>query len=427
MNFKAIIERGNIRKAFVFLPNFAAAKASIYFIPIAIAAFASAQIYGAIELSQSVGLLIAAIIVGAPLAGITQLHLVRNRHDVVDQIWTVNAAGCALSLIATVLAWTLGARLDMILVCAAFGAAATHNCASSSGRMFGKRNLTAWADGTAMIVAAVAVAITILITGEQSLSALILVYVGLTVISLLASLTAIFVKLQPGLASRLTEAFRIGMPMVLFGIVSMWLGVGGRITVGFLVPGDLAAYGVAFRIAGLTLGIHQLLQTALFAKVYKARTRQADRLTAPFLAGVCVLALAVSLAGGFVVGQFRLASLTGDGMATFRSILPIVSIQVFFWIATAMLQVRINRSRLSQRAILPILIVTLTGAAAMVLAVKLGLVGIVGLSWLIALHAATYFATSWTLLVRKGLVHRWIGTVGAAGGGLLALAAVLHT
>jgi hypothetical protein len=88
-----------------------------------------------------------------------------------------------------------------------------------------------------------------------------------------------------------------------------------------------------------------------------------------------------------------------------------------------MTQVRINRSRLAGRAIIPTLVVTL-GGMALVFAIGIFVTAdIVILSWLIAAHAALFFFTNVWLLARRGIPHRRLALIGAVGGALLCLIA----
>lgn len=412
---------------FGFLASFALAKLSIYFIPLLLAATTSAEVYGGIEFSWSVGLLLSGFLAGAPLSGATQRYLVLGDRDVGDIVALTAAVLCLLGLAVWAGGSLLAASPAIAIATTGFAIATVHNCTSALFRMLGRRNLTAWADGTATLVTGLLVLIVWLISGRVTLGALTLGF-GLFGIAAAAVALLAFVRVRrPDLKGRLQRAWTIGLPMVAGGVLAMWLGVGGRLTIGLLTPHDVAAYGVAFRVAGLTLGLHQLATTALFARVYAARTRAADRMFAPFLVAVGAASLGIAVFGGPLVAYFAFSSLQGGGEAVFLRILPVVCIQVFFWIGFAMLQLRLNRSRLAGQAFWPLFWVTVGGAGLILASGKWGGLGPLGICWGIALHSACYFATAWWVLARRGLPHMRLGLTGVAGGCALTLVALLET
>jgi hypothetical protein len=206
----------------------------------------------------------------------------------------------------------------------------------------------------------------------------------------------------------------------------MWIGSGGRIMIGLLAPSGLAVYSVAFRFAGLALGLHQIAITGLFAYLYRARTRVADRLFSIFLL-VVLLALAIlPFAIGILLHFVHMAALQGPGGDLVFRLLPILGLQIFLWIAFAMFQLRVNRSGLASRSILPMLAVTLGGIGGIYVAVTLFSVGLVGLCWLIAFHNLLYVACFWWLLVSVRLPHRRMGWTVLVGVCLLSGLALLQ-
>ena len=408
-----------------FLANFGAAKLVIYLLPLAIAKFAPPATYGGIEVAWSAALLGAMVLVGAPLSGATQRYLIRKDRAVADEILGLTALFCGLSTIACFLARRWVTDSDALMALAALATAIIHNGCSAFFRMLGRRNFTAWADGTATLCAGLVVLAARLMVWQATPEAVVSCYLVLNVTVTLAAVIGFVATRKPGVLRRFWLSATIGLPMVAGAVLAIWLGVGGRLTVGLLAARDVAAYSVAFRVGGLAFGVHQLAGTAMFARIYRARTREADRLLARVLTLVTVMSTGLALGGAPVVRALHLRALDSAGTLVFARILPIVTLQIYFWIAFAMLQVRINRSGLAARALMPVAVVTLGGAGIIFgLNAWLGL-GIVALSWLIAAQAAGYFAAELLVLARGRLPHRRVGLVALAGGGLLVAIALL--
>lgn len=413
--------RRHARAALVFLPNFAFAKAAIYLLPLAIAAFAPPDIYGGFELALSIGLLFATVAVGPPMSGLNQIYLVRGERGLADQVWLVLFAGCCLALLLGAVA-ALAARDPIVfLVAASLGIAVLHTGGAQALRMLSRRNLVAWADGTAVILSGAVIVALMLLFPRPSLTQL---GWGYYLVAVVAALGAGFMLLRtrrPGLLAKIRKATKIGLPITIAGLFAFWLAVGGRIVVGLANEQALPIYGVAFRLAGLALGIQQLAATAMFARLYAARTREADRLFSLFFFAVALLSAAIAIGGAFLPGLAPIAAIEASSPETFRRVLALAALQTFFWIGFSLLQLRINRAGLAGRALKPTILVTVAGAAATFAIAWLTGGDVVAISWAIALHGAVYFFTYAFLLARRGIPHRRTTAIGAAGGAALLL------
>lgn len=413
------------RTAAAFLPNFALAKGVIYLVPLAIAAWAPPAIYAGVELANSLGLLVAGALAGPIVNGATQVYLVNGERRVFDQLSLVVLISCLAALLLAAGAQLAAADALTVLVIASFGVAVIHFVVSSAFRMLSWRNSTAWADGTAMILSGLIV-LALLRAGEPP------TLPELTIgFALLAGLGAALAALglvrwrAPSLPGRLAATFAAGLPITVVGALAMWLAAGGRVAVGLTNASELAAYGVAFRVSGLALGIQQLVNTAMYAWLYTVRTRRADPLLAAFFFATLLLLLAIAASAPWLTDFVELSALDARGKESFRHILPLTALQVFYWIGYALLQIRVNRYRLAGRAIVPTAVVTLAGVAVIL---GIGLLvsnDIVLLSWLIALHGAALFFTNVAILARRGLPHRKVTLIGVGGGGALGLVALL--
>jgi len=408
-----------------FLVNFALAKVAIYAVPLIIAANASAAVYGGVELAWSIGLLVAACTTSVPLAGLNQRYLIRRERGIGDEISIVLALASFLSLLVSVTAPIFALPASFRLVAAAFACTALHSTAALGFRMLGRPNLSAWSDGTAMLITLALIAICMWSGLGVTVESLTLGYTLLAGAVLAGASVYLLSHRSPHLWGRLKRSMAIGAPMTAGGVLALWLGVGGRISVGLIRSADVAAYSVAFRVAGLALGLHQLANTLLYARLYRARTREADFILSRFLAAVVVFSVAMALVGPSVITRLRFEAIQASGGETAARIVPIVSLQVFFWIGFAMLQLRINRAGIAGRFFPSLLLVTLVGAAATFALAPMGLGNISALCWALALHAAAYFFTACLALARARLPHRQTFLVGTFGGSLLGMAALL--
>ncbi len=409
-----------------FIANFAAAKAGIYLIPLIIAAFASSAVYGAIEFGWAVALMAAAMLTGAQFGGINQRYLVSRDRAVDDELALWTALGCAGALILWGLAIAIGLPLVWQVALASFGVGVIHNAVSTRARMRGARVVTAWVDGTATFVAGALFAVLVATSQTGDVSALGGGYAVLAVAGVVAAVALFLTTRQPDLQARVARGWQLGLPMLANAILATWLGVYGRILIGLFAVEAVAAYGLMFRVAGLALAVHQLAVTALFARIYAARTRAADRMLAPFLLAVAVLLGVLAVGAPAIVPMVPIAALGKAGVMQFVAIFPVVALQVFFWIAFAMLQMRINRSGLAARAFGPMLLVTLVGTCFTLLLGWLSSGNLPLMCWAIAAQSAALFWVEWLVLFKARLPHAKLGWIALVGGIALAGIALVN-
>lgn len=409
-----------------FLVNFAAAKAAIYLVPLGIAAFASSTVYGAIEFGWAVALMAAAMLTGAQFGGINQRYLVSRDRVVNDELALWTALCCASALTMWGLAIALELPVFWQVALASCGVGVIHNVWSTTARMRGARVMTAWADGTATFVGGALFASLVVLGQSSAMRELGAGYAALAGAGALTA-TGLFLRTrQPHLRVRIGRSWQLGLPMLANAILATWLGVYGRILIGLFAAEAVSAYGLMFRVAGLALAVHQLAVTALFAQIYSARTRAADRMLAPFLLVVAAILGTLALAAPVVVPMIPIAALDEGGIIQFTAIFPVVALQVFFWIAFAMLQMRINRSGLAARAFGPMLLVTLAGTCMTVLLGWLSGGDLAVMCWAIGAQSAALFWVEWFVLSKARLPHARLGWIALVGGTALAAIAVVN-
>lgn len=408
----------------LFLFNFGVSKLLIYATPLVIAVLVAADVYGAIELSQSVGMLFASFLIGPALQGLTQRFLI-HKEPAYQWVTLVLVGGFLLfSLAALGLTILLGVGDDLRLVAASLGVAGLHVAGNSTVLMLGRRNAATWIAGTNILAAGLLVGLALAALGHVSVAGLTLAYAAIDLAALIA-VGVLFRLVAPGSWDLLKRVTMIGLPMMLVATLSIWLGVGGRITVGAFNADALPVYGVAFRVGGLLLGFHQLVVTAFYVTLYRGRIRQADRMMTGLLTMVAVAGLAMCFAAFPIGALFADGALAGDGLAAFARILPLTVLQTFYWIGIALLQLRINRYNLAGPAIAPTAIVTIGGLVVIAAGALLVDRGVEALCWMLAAHsAALYVATSWVLR-RRRLPHARIDAVTLIGTAPLVATALL--
>lgn len=412
-------------KVLFFLGNFLLSKGAIYLAPLAVAILAQPAVYGAVEMSQSVSLLVASFVVTPALQGLTQHFLIRGRTEYKDITWLLVLLVSLATLLSLAVAGAGGADSIVVLVCASFVGAGLHVIGNSTALMLGARNVATWTAGTNILIVAVLVGLLLATRGEATVSWLSWSYVLIAVAMLLVALVALLRSRQPELWFRLKRLSAVGLPMVLVGGLSIWLSVGGRITIGLFNASALPAYGVAFRIAGLLLGIHQLAMTAFFVSIYRGRVRTTDQLMAAFMLVVLVSGAAICFAAPWIAAPFAGGALDTRGTETFVRILPPTTLHTFYWIGLAMLQLRVNRFGIAGAALLPTATATVGGVAITVAIALLVSSDVVLLSWLLAAHAALLFFVTAAALRWRRLPHRLMEKLGVFGGLGLALIAGL--
>lgn len=403
-----------------YLASFMTARLATYLVPLILAALAPPQVYGGIEVAYAISLLIVTVAVSAPLHGFSHLSLIGEERAVNDQAAAIVLASCVLAGLGFAAAALLDVTSYPMLTVAVAGVSATQIVMSFLLRIGRRTWILPWIDGLVLLFGLLAVTAIVGLRGRVETSMVSDVFATLTVC--LGLLAAAWLHRRPvaRLTARLAASTRVGTTMAAFALFSTWIAVSGRIMIGFIAPDDLAAYGVAFRIAAVGLGMPQLVLTAFWTTIYIAPTRSVDRLLAWFLAGTALVLALVCLFGRILIREVEFEAMDAHAVLLSQELLPPVALQIFFWSGHVMLQPRINRCGVAGRSIAPLTVLTVAGGALILASSWLG-AAIVGTVWLLALYSAAYFFTSWILLARRGLPHTATLRVAICAGAGLAL------
>jgi hypothetical protein len=407
----------------LFFANFGAAKIAIYFAPLLVARFAPVQVYGAFEFAMAAGAILALAVTGFVYTAVPQLHLVRSL-SVCDLTAATALFGMSICGGGAIALTIVGAPAPTITVPLISGLIVGQGALSVYARSFAKRLLAAWVDGLATLTISGVIAM----VQFSSTDGLTTVNASLGATLAVASVGAAFAwwsLLGPEFFVRLKLAARLGTSNAMLSLFSLWVGASGRVIIGFTLALDaVATYSVAFRIAGLLLAVHQVFITGLFAKAYAARTRAFDRLAGLHLAGLSVASLGLAILGPWLVTRLGLRPETGLADRDLAVLMCVTCLQVLFWIASATLEMRLNRARLAQRMFpwnLGILALIAMAFGLMMLAHAPTLLE---MAWLIAVQNALFFAVAWLVLAFRGLPLPRIGIAVASGATLLCLIAL---
>lgn len=267
------------------------------------------------------------------------------------------------------------------------------------------RNCASWADGFAVLAAGSGLASAALLWDKPGLQTLACLFSAFTFTAATFVTVIAYRSAAPQLYRRFVSVTKTGAPMMLIGAMSVWLGVGGRIVFGLVNTADLAIYSVAFRIAGFVLGLHQLVITAAFARLYTARTRYADKVMGFIVAAIGTVSILISLIAPYFIQNLGVAAVGHGEVTLFRGILAFACAHTMFWIAHALLQLRLNRLGLSARAALPTGVALMGGTAAIIGCGYFISNNAVFLTALISMQAVVYFVISCYILYRKNLPH----------------------
>jgi hypothetical protein len=405
------------------LANFAVAKVFIFAVPLLLAAISAPPVYGAIEMAYAVGLMLANLPLLAPLYGISHQYLLGEQKVFQDQAAALVLAVCASSLLTMAMASAAGLSTTVLLTLGMAGAAAIQVTGAFLLRMLDRSYLVAWSDGLTLLAVAVIVAAAARLSSADILRLLVAALVLVSMIACAVAAAILLRSLKQGLKQRLFTAARLGAPMYVYAIFNIWAGASGRVLIGLLSLADVAAYAVAFRIAGAALLSHRLTITVLWSRVYTSPPAAADRLLAVQVIIAAIIAAIVSLSGPWLIDRLDLLATDQRAAAAAAAILPIVALQIFLFAAQSLLQARVNRTGAAGKSLLPMAAITAAGVALIVAAKALG-AEIDTLCWLLALYCATFFLGTLAVLARHAMPHPRVAGAGAAGGAVLALIAV---
>jgi hypothetical protein len=222
---------------------------------------------------------------------------------------------------------------------------------------------------------------------------------------------------------RLRAAIRLGLPLLVYSLCSIWIVVCGRVYLGATLGApDLAAYSVSFRIGSLIFIVHAILATALFARLYRMHARQYDRYLCVYQSLISVLCIILVLGYPLILDRLALRAVGAAGQAAAISVFPIVMLQIYGWHAWAMLEFRVGRARRGLQAAWRTLLVFALFATLISGLYWMNALTLRGTAWLVAVQMAAGVVIQLYVLWRRGLkMPLTAGSMAAGAGAILAV------
>ena len=337
-------------RAGVYLANFGVAKAAAFLGPLLLARMLASGLYGDIELSWSTGNVAATVLtLGIPSA-LPQLLLLRRPVPAADLIAAAIAGLSVLALVLILILAAAGAPASAVLIVSCAALAVGQTCLSAYSRTRSHRNAAVWLDGLATHVVAVAVLV-LSMQGAVSLRGTTVVTTVAVVLLAIGSCVAIWRFRAADFTARLRTAVRLGLPLLLYSLCSIWVVISGRIYIGAILGAqDLAAYSVSFRVGSAIFLFHAIQATALFPHLYRMHTRRYDRYLAIYLLLIALLCIVLMLLYPLILDWLALRAVDATVRSQTISVFPIVMLQIFGWATWALLELRVSRARRGAQA-----------------------------------------------------------------------------
>ncbi|MEZ5773383.1 MAG: hypothetical protein R3D33_01345 [Hyphomicrobiaceae bacterium] len=406
--------------AAIYLASFIGSKAVAFLGPLVLAAALRPDIYGALEMALSTGLVLAMVSSLGLWGAVPRVTLRANPIPIIDILALfLSVAGLAFFLAGLAVAAT-GLGAAAALVCFVSMTSAAQGALTALCRTYSRRNVAVWVEGLATHVA-IAVALASLLIGAARIEH-VAALSGLACAALTLGAFIVFLRTRRAdLAARLRSVMRTSLPLLGYSLVSVWLATSPRVLIGALLPaGFIAVYAVDFRFAGLLLGINMLMMTGLFRRIYQMRTRRFDRLGAIYAGALAIISLAFALAVPVILAQVEMKALADAGARDAAiAVFPLVMAQIYCWAVSAMLQMRVSRARLVAPAVALQTILAAATAGLFLWLTQTGM-GFAGAVVLLLGQSVGVNLIELGLLARKGLVMPRLAMSWAAAVALLA-------
>ena len=147
---------------------------------------------------------------------------------------------------------------------------------------------------------------------------------------------------------RYREAVKFGIPLIISGFLIMLLAGSMRVFIEhFLGLEQVALYAFYFRLAAVVIMIHQVVNIALFQKIYQAAPATLDKFFALFLLFIGIISvLSCFIVPIFATNYFRLMH---ESIATHHKLYLLLSVQMVFWVSAALNENIIYREGLATK------------------------------------------------------------------------------
>lgn len=338
-----------VKRWLLFLLVFVGAKAGALLGVLWLARVADPAVYAAVELGLGVGLMVAGVAsLGVPGA-VTRLALVAGEERVSDYL-SFTSASIALpaSVIALAAGLAFGWNASLPLVAACCALTAVQTTGATYARIRARPLLNSMLDPLATLMT-LAAALCLWIVGSLNQSAL---SVALTIIAwLLASAAVVnFLRVKrKKFGAAIRRVLVLGLPILALSGIAMIVGAGLRplLAIRFDLEA-LALYALCFRLCAPALLVHQILNTGMFARLYRASDRSFDLVLLGSMIVNCTVVLVLWLLIPTLIRSF-FPQYAGNLTMT-RGLFAAVGAQVVLWLAVSLLEMKMGRHELAGRA-----------------------------------------------------------------------------
>lgn len=392
-------------RSLAYLANFGAAKAVTFAAPLVAAAVLPSQTYGAIEFGLSAALLLALALGLGVSSAVPQLLLVGRPMAVVDLLALEVAVGGTLALAAAAVAMLAGQALAAI-ACAMTAAALAQGVLAAHFRTTSRRNVAVWTDGFATLAMLATVLVLLLLedAGLQRLLAAQLVVAAAVVVSA----AWLFRRFrQPALDVRVRRAVRIGLPLLAYSFVAVWIATSGRLLLGATLGLDaVATFAGVFRIVSCVMVLHAVIAVGLFARIYRLRAREFDRWGTRYAIALALLCMLLQCVLPGLLPLLPLEAIAGPRLVDAQRIVAPVTVLMFAWAMQATLEGRLNRYRIAGRAAIVSGILSTLACGLFLLVAGSAIASLTLLAWIIAGQSIAMVAGQFWVIARRGIVLR---------------------
>lgn len=330
-------------KAIIMLVSFILAKVAAFLGPFWIANNSSIVFYGAVELYLSLGIWLA-MLIGLGVPGAIPVQIIKNKNIRINDfsVWLLLFfAGAAALLILLINISGLN-NFFILLPCIAFFSLA-QQVLSPLVKSQKVSPLSPWLDNLAVHAVVVSCLAYYMLHGTDVDEAVF----GVLAIVTLGALTfiAAWIPLKKvggffSLAGTYKECVAIGIPILLNGLVMMFIFNSGRLFIGFFYDEtEVALYSYLFRIAGVGLICYQFFSIVFFKNIYASSSKETSGKVALLFGFIALESLACYVLLGWVAERFVPEKILEQGAI---SLFPLVVVQVNLWVLSAILEMRIN-------------------------------------------------------------------------------------
>lgn len=333
------------RAFLIFVCNFCAGKGLAFLGPIGIALLVQAKTYSDVEFSLASAQIIALIITAGIPSSVMQLVLIQNER-VADILLLSSTVICTFLLLVSFsfllilddFRWPLLTGMACLTVIQQTGVA--------YARAYGLRNVNVWVDHLPTIVAIIAASAAIVTKWNEIKTIYVLVISCTITISLWGSLLA-RASYSPDTLKRMRNAVVIGAPMMLSTIVGAWLVTSGRIyATQLLLVEESYAYAFVFRVSSAMALVNAFVITAFAPQLYRLKTKHFDETSTYIILTLAIISFSIMLFEPFHPIA-RYLSIHNSQLLLGKPVESLIAAQIFFWMSGSIVEMRINRFRMS--------------------------------------------------------------------------------